>query len=434
MQKNQKLLKKILTLYRSYLSSFYLLRIIRKISLDSYCLLYKIWCQIFRHPLSGKYYWRTLSDANISSVFRIKILEPENLQIEAPKFFGFASHKALVRTPSRQILTPRIEVIEFRDASVVGGVDFVFKFNDVLHSDLFIPSEHYCPAENIGVISRRRNEFAIDLNLTKPCIYLRDAVSMVGQCSWNYAHWLTEILPKLTIIDNINEFQSFPIIIDSDLHSNIIDSIKLINRYKRQVIQISKWSPIFVQNLIAVSSPGYERYVPHTISSSEPTEYINTFSRSALLELRRVVIENNSEDRVEKSGNKIYLARDSYSANMRQICNLEIVEQTIFSRGIQKLRPEIMSFQDQVKACMRAELIIGPIGATLANMIFAPVGCKIIALSPFYDEASYHYYTNLAGVLGHNINFVLGKQVSNFRHPMHRDYVIDTDHLIAALD
>lgn len=70
-----------------------------------------------------------------------------------------------------------------------------------------------------------------------------------------------------------------------------------------------------------------------------------------------------------------------------------------------------MSCQEQAVICLDAELIIAPIGATLANMIFAPKGRKVIILAPHYAGANYFYYTHLAAVLGHELTYVLGPQV-----------------------
>ena len=97
------------------------------------------------------------------------------------------------------------------------------------------------------------------------------------------------------------------------------------------------------------------------------------------------------------------------------------------------ITPESMGFTEQVVACVDAEIIIAPIGASLANMIFARSGCKIIVLSPYYDEASYYYYSNLAGVLGHELHYVLGYQINENRHPIHRDYRIKVDDLLLTL-
>jgi capsular polysaccharide biosynthesis protein len=89
---------------------------------------------------------------------------------------------------------------------------------------------------------------------------------------------------------------------------------------------------------------------------------------------------------------------------------------------------------DQVAAFASASKVVSPLGAALSNMIFAPKGCKVLGLSPYYKNASYYYFSNFMGVLGHDLHYVLGKQINDNGHPFHRDYEIDLDALKLALD
>lgn len=424
--------KHALRVYRKHLSSFFYFRLCKALALASWRRIQGIKSLVVRHPLSGRYRWLDLSHAGHLSISRVKVAPGEVIQIPAPSFSGYGAQHAVVRTPALRITSPAVEIFEFGETLAVGGIDFLFFGKKAIHHDLFMPLQHRCPAENVGVISVDLDGDGLDLRLTKAELKVGEVVSLIGQCSGNYAHWLTETLPKLAVLDATERFKDFPLLVDGGLHPNILASVDLINRDRREIIQVPRWAPVRAGRLVAVSSPGYERYVPHTIDSREPAPYVNIFSRAALRELRSAVVTALGDDATNAS-KKVYLSRSGCSGNMRQIANNNVIEQIVTECGIQRIQPDTMSFREQVQACMNAELIVGPIGASLANMIFAPPGCRIVSLSPYYDDASYLYYANLAGVLGHQINFVLGKQTSTMRHPMHRDYWIDENALKSVL-
>jgi capsular polysaccharide biosynthesis protein len=116
------------------------------------------------------------------------------------------------------------------------------------------------------------------------------------------------------------------------------------------------------------------------------------------------------------------------------IINMAEVESLILSYGFEALDPAELSVVDQMAVFQDAEYIISPVGAALANAIFTPAGCKVIALAPYYENANYYYYSNLMGVLGHDLHYVLGTQVEMDGHVLHRNYSIDLDALKEALE
>lgn len=418
--------------YRRFLSRFFIFRLIKHLVLILVRKTRKIKSLFSRHPLSGTYTWIALSKTeNLAS--KLCVIHAENLDLAAPSFTGFGAIQATERTPARDILFPEIDVWSFKgEGVVIGGVDFIFFNHQAIHHDLYLPEEHHCPAENLGVIQQhKRDKRIVDLWLTTQPSNIPTALSLIGQCSANYAHWLTETLPKLAIIDSTSRFDNVPLLIDEGLHSNILESLHLINKKKRPIITIQKWHAARVNTLLTVSSPAYERYSAHGLLGKEPPPFVNKFSKAALTLLRDTVVSSITRDSTSKGSKKIYLARSKSSKNLRQIRNMDDIEFFLDSHDIKRIKSDEITFVEQVKACMSADLIVCPIGAALTNMIFAPTGCKIICLSPYYEDANYFYYANLAATLGHEIHFVLGEQTKNANHPMHRDYSIDIELLRA---
>lgn len=417
--------------YRHFLSRFFIFRLVKHLLLNLAQKLRKFFSLCCQYPLSGSYNWVALSKSeNIHS--KLCIFSPESIQLYAPSFTGFGAIQATNRTPTIEISFPEISIYSFKGGTIVGGTDFIFLNHQAIHHDLYLPEEHHSPAENLGIIQQhKKDKKYLDLWLTSPLSTITAGVSMLGPCSTNYAHWLTETLPKLALLDLIDKFDDLPLLIDEGLHPNIIESIEIINKKKRPVITIKKWSPLKVEQLITVSAPGYERYAAHGLRNEEPAPFVNKFSRSALKLLRDTVLASVLNGKALEKPKKIYLARSNSSKNLRQISNITSIELFLDSQHVQRIQSDELTFVEQVKACISADLIVCPIGAALTNMIFAPTGCKIICLSPYYEDANYFYYANLAATLGHEIHFVLGEQTKNANHPMHRDYSIDIELLRA---
>ena len=421
-------------IYRKHLAQFLIFRLLRALMVIAFRCVYRLLSWVMNYPQSGKYRFLALNDCG-KGIYQKKIVldTGRGIEVPAPEFSGFCSENTQARNPAIKIDPLALNVFKFPKATVVGGVDFLFVKRVAIHHDLFVPILHKCPAENTGVVLINRTKENVTLYLTKKSKYVAKAVSLIGQCSRNYAHWLTETLPKLAVLDTCDEFSHWPLLVDDDLHPNMYASIDLINRNRREVIRVKRWEPVLLDQLVAVSQPGYERYAPHDIYSVSAPAYINVFSRFALKQLRKSAISG-----LEGGGllfsKGIYLARSKESANLRQIENLNEVESVARSLGVKLIRPETMEFREQVAICRDAKIIVAPIGASLANMIFAPRGCKVIVLSSYCDEATYYYYTNLAGVLGHELRYVLGPQVGKKLHPIHRNYHIDTDTLKEVLE
>lgn len=425
---------RILRIYRTHLAQFFLLRLLKAFFLAAYRFTYRVRSLMARQPFSGDYQFISACSCGDDVCSRRIVFERgEVVDIPPPAFYGYGSDLATAKNPAIKIDAPALEVAEFRSAVVVGRVDFVFVVGKAVHHDLFVPSQHRVPAENVGVVSINRAMKRMRLRLVGEPVRLVKAVSLIGQCSSNYAHWLTETLPKLPILDACEEYADFPLLVDDGLHPNLYASIDLINKNNREIIKVGSWQSVRVDRLVAVSSPGYERYVPHGIRSREAPGYVNCFSRTALRMLRDATDKALGSNRSLRD-RRIYLSRSEQSGNIRRIGNLDDIEAVISARGIRMITPESMNFQDQVASCIDAEIIVAPVGASLANMIFAPPGCIVVVLSPYYDEANYFYYSNLAGILGHRIYYVLGPQVNNGQHPMHRSYSIDADTLSKTLE
>ena len=422
-----------LRLYRQHLARFFFFRLLKLLFLSGYRLGYQFICLFRQHPASGAYDWCALSTVGLDVCSEKRILfDRTTVEVPISRFLGYMADTVSKATPVETIHGPEQAVYALSPAVVVGGIDTVFSGKKAIHHDLFQPVTHRCPAENVGVLSQEYGGSHLQLYLMKHTLSLDRAASLIGQCSSNYAHWLTETLPKLPILDSSTAYAEWPLLIDSGLHPNILTSIGILNKNRRQIIQVERWQPVCLKRLQVTTAPGYERYVSQGLDTSEPAPYRNVFSYDALQLLRSSVAEV-LQTAGKPETRRVYLMRSRKSGNLRRLENAVEVENILRCYDIKAVIPEEMSFQEQAIICLDAELIIAPIGATLANMIFAPKGCRVIILAPYYVGANYFYYTHLAAVLGHELTYVLGPQVGPKLQAMHRNYRIEIDDLLTAL-
>ena len=394
---------------------------------------FRKYSSMFKDSVSGRYYWRALSDIDQKHLLlKTKLYNNRYISDYRRRLFGARSHDG-IEEYCPTINSPEQSIYLLSEALAVGGIDFIFLENLAVHHDLFLPLEHCCPAENVGIIKNCRQQNCLHLYLKKEPIYFDSAITLIGQSNNNYAHFLTETMPKLSILNSIDGYHDWPILIDADLHKNMMEALELLNIPSRPIIPLKRWQSAFVRKLVVISAPGYERYVPELLKPVEPAQYQNSFSIEAL-ELLRREMEEAFDYTKEKPRKRLYLSRNKNSSNLRQLTNDSNIVYMLKNQGFRLLQPEFMTFAEQVKECQSAEIIVAPVGAALANMIFAPKGCKVIILGPYYKKASYSFFTNLAATLGHELFIVMGSQVGAKMQPSQKNYSINETDLMDAIE
>ena len=358
------------------------------------------------------------------------------LAIRGPRFLGVYPFE-----PDAQhtvhLDMPQLEVAVLENVSVIGGTNFICTNSEAIHPDKFLPERDVCPAELNGIAEVSRDFQTVSIYSSRKAT-MEAGVSLLGSCTGNYAHWLTETLPKLLIVDSLGGYEEYPLLVDSWLHPNFVESISLFNRNGRPIRKVDRWDTIFVKSLVDISPPAYippeYRHFLETNTLVEPCAADFPFSRPALNMLRDAAhktIDPIANNRPRKL--YLYRARES-CGNTRQVTNIDAIEHIIKDYGYEMLDPAKLSFQDQILTFMDAEKIISPLGAALANTIFTRPACKIIGLSPYYHNANYYYFSNFMATLGHEMYYVLGPQNGMGQHPFHRDYEIDIQAFSDAIE
>jgi len=213
----------------------------------------------------------------------------------------------------------------------------------------------------------------------------------------NYYHWTMECLPKLQWLEHryCQGKKSPKVLVPSNLSSWMEESLALLD----------------IKNIYRCDADIYtveELLVP---KSPPPSRADCQWIRKQML--ARV-------DKREQTGKRIYISREN--ANRRRVKNRATVGNILADFGFQSYVLEEMSVKRQVDLFTQAEAIVGPHGAGLTNMIYAP---DPVVIELFGEQKKTSYY-RLAKLLDFEYRDVCGKSSEV-------DIIVDTDKLKKTL-
>ncbi|MEW6643834.1 MAG: glycosyltransferase family 61 protein [Pseudomonadota bacterium] len=338
--------------------------------------------------------------------------------------------------PSR-IAQPPLEILDYDNATAIGATNFIVRDGLAITPDDYEAARDFTHAEKIGGVFVRPATREMLYSLEPPT-RRNAAICLLGQCAGNYAHFMTEVLTKLLVIDAHGGYDQLPVLIDQWLPREIKAILKAFNTRKHAVVEVPSGQPVNCTRLIDVTPPAYappdsRAYIERGLHVPMPA-HVYRFSAYAL-GLVRARAGEIVPHTATASGRRLYLQRrTSAYGNARAVVNSFNVEEIMRRAGFDLIETGSMTIHEQIAAFRNAEVVVAPIGAAMTNLIFAPRGCRVLSLSAIHRNADYAYWTNMMEALGHDLSYLVGPQVSQGGNPMHRDFRIPLDDLQRALD
>jgi len=331
--------------------------------------------------------------------------------------------------PQDGYFAPEVTVKTIPQGRVNGGSNLVLTKDALICHDLIDSKRDYTSEELHGrmVIDTASSRIRWLLRDAAP-VEMPCAASFVDACAPNYAHWLTEVLPRLALYCGQPRFADVPIIVNAGLHKNILDSISYFAGEQREVITLPVGRAVVVDELHLTSVAGY---VPFERRKGKLDGHAQgVFNPHAFQQIRACVLPH-AETVQEGLIDKIYIRRNS---GIRQVVNAAELEAALVARGYAVVEPEKLSFIEQVRMFAGARSIVGSSGAALANLIFAPESADIHVLIGRYADTSFWYWQNMASAVGANISYVFGEIESDGGIAIHADFRIDVAAFLKTLD
>lgn len=356
----------------------------------------------------------------------IKVFDAERVVTPGPDVFPFVDQAYLV-APHDHYIFPPVYITQIPDAVVYGGSNLVFAHDAVFYHDLYDFERDYTSEELHGrhVIDAKKKRMRLSRHDAVPQ-KIAVAAAFVDACAPNYAHWMTEVLPRIATFCSVEQFAKIPIIVDDGLHRNIMESLAVVVGTGREIITVPVGRAISVDRLYITSVTGY---VPFDRRDAELTGHSHgLFSPLALDLLKKRVLPIAKTIQMQDWPRKVYLRRTSRG---RTIINEEELEKVLINHGYVVITPENLGFLQQVALFENAEKIISATGAAIANTIFCKPGARICILIAKHKNMAYWYWINILSSIGIAADHVLGDIKGDPSKGVHGDFHIDIKNLIA---
>lgn len=265
--------------------------------------------------------------------------------------------------------------------------------------------------------------------------YLPEAAIFLDGLSPNYAHWMTEVLPRAAAFVREAVSHGVPLLIDQDVHANIERSLRLVAGPDAVIHKLAEHHVVRVGVAHNVSPTGY---VPFKVGP-QPIEDIcqGNFGPSAL---RATVARLQAAAGGAEAGSerpKLLLRR---RMKVRNVGNEDEIEARLVARGFVVVEPERLTLEEQVRLYSRAAMVVGATGAAITNLVFTQPDCPIVVLMPRFRATAYWYWRRMAAAAGAGPVFhVSGDQLEPTEDPfdalaVHADFTVEVADVLAAVD
>jgi len=191
----------------------------------------------------------------------------------------------------------------------------------------------------------------------------------------NYWHWLFDVLPRIKLADEIFDYKK----IDNFLVPSIkkkfqIQSLDLLNINKNKILPSNEFRHISATSLIAVDHPYVLKNDP-SIEIQHMPKWIIEWLRYSFLTKNNILKKSIFK--------KIYIERsnvDDKNTIRRKITNENEVKSVLLKNNFHSIKPETLSFNEQVNLFSSADFIVGLHGAAFANIVFSRKNTKILEI------------------------------------------------------
>lgn len=317
-----------------------------------------------------------------------------------------ANQKTTTKAPTQFQTAPRAIEITFPDIQFRNFQDTTIAANSagLIQQDRFyLPDELYENRHRVIANSYLARTYTPDSALIQGLHRtnaLPKGIFMAGLGSFNWYHWLVEILPKAVLFKNLPaHLQTYPILVPPEFdrfptYRQAFEALGLNN----EVIVLQPYQTYQVADLIYIDAPSV---TPFNMRSGFWPKLADSYNNTDVLLRFRDKVLASLKMRDAPPHRRIFLARSNTRRDYDQAALIEMLA----GMGVETVYTDKMDFQGQVKLLREAKLVIGPSGAAWANMLFAQKETQGVIWSfPEYDEIA--CYSNIAAMVGVDLHYL----------------------------
>jgi hypothetical protein len=335
----------------------------------------------------------------------------ESYDFDCPRHIG-----ELPTVIERQVgerTVPAPFVVEITDATVIGPSALVDASGYLLLQSALGEYERLIDASVRSLLSGQlpfKTRFQrADRTGYDPPLFL-----LVGPWATEYYHWLTDYLVQVFAIEvyRVQTGCDPLVLIPSSPPAWLRDSLSFAGIDSNRTVE---WSGGCVRcSRLAVSA------APCHTASTKDGHIPSPLAMARLGDRIRTAVSKTDAD-VDDQSRRLYVSRADVTD--RQVRNEDALMETLNDYDFERIIPGEQSFAEQVRLFADAEIVLGPHGAGLTNMIFA-TEAVLVELFGSYRNACFFV---LAKGMGHNYACVTCQSEG-------KNLIVDPDDIEAVLD
>jgi capsular polysaccharide biosynthesis protein len=207
---------------------------------------------------------------------------------------------------------------------------------------------------------------ALILRETAARVEIEDAICFGHNA--NYYHFICEDLPRLLLFEERNERRDRPVLVDLNISAW---QQSLLVRFG---VDPSRWKAVNFR--VPLRLP--QLNIPSLVSR-------DFLVHPKAAELIRARLALPAGDAVSRKGKRLYLSRAAGGSRTARFSNEDVIARQLVRAGFVAVDTGKMSVDDQIELFSDAEVVAGPGGAALTNLIFAPRTCAALVLAANSD-------------------------------------------------
>ncbi len=360
-----------------------------------------------------------------------EVSPPQKVLTPAPEVFP-TQLAGRCPSPHDAFSFPRLYITRLQDQVVCGGSNIMQGRDALVHHDLFRTSHDYTSEELHGHMAIRPSTgkvFVFATGADDVHEEIAEAAAFTDAVAPNYAHFITEVLPRLHMFVR-HAPAHVPLVIDAALHANLQAAIRLVAGEDRPLIRLAAGQSLRVRNLWVMSVCGYVPFERRPGTSRLQDHSQGMFSPVALQSMRDTIKGALQVAPDTAAGRKVFIRRNS---GYRNVINAQAVEDRLVAVGFEVVEPEKLTFAEQVALFSSASVVVGATGAAFANLVFCRPECRVVILIAELEGTSYYYWQNMASACGGRVCYVLGRIEQRHFRSIHSDFHVDPDDVLAAV-
>jgi hypothetical protein len=278
---------------------------------------------------------------------------------------------------------------------------------------------------NSPVRAMRDDEAALTRHRTQ--IHVPRAIYAGSRSPKVWAHWLVNFLPTAYLASKLpEEYDDFPLMIPANIprDTHWSESLAVILN-GRPVVQFDPGIEYLVEDLVCFDpAPVYDLPFAHDTSRRSGI----WLYADVMIEFRQTLLTWALQHNVNSNEphRRIFIARRGQKRQFNQDAAIEVARDF----GFHVFYAEDMTFSEKIRRFHEAQVIVGPGGSGMANILFCQPAATVFNWWPFPLKATDNFDANLALIAGATLEMA---SLGAMRHLADGAHEVDLAYLRKAL-